>query len=62
MSFDDLDLGTLRKRRGEKWQAYGDDVLAAWVADMDFSPAEPIRRATHRGGVERKRKEISCIV
>jgi len=45
MSFDDLDLDTLRQRSGEKWQSYGDGVLAAWVADMDFPPAEPIRRA-----------------
>ncbi len=44
MNFDDLDLASLRRRTGEKWQLYGDDVLAAWVADMDFPPAEPIRK------------------
>ncbi len=44
MSFDDLDLATLRRRRGEKWQEYPSDVLAAWVADMDFPVAEPISR------------------
>lgn len=43
MNFDDLDLTQLRRRTGEKWQLYGDDVLAAWVADMDFPPAQPIR-------------------
>ena len=44
MSFDDLDLETLRRRRGEKWKQYPPDVLAAWVADMDFPVAEPISR------------------
>ena len=28
----------LRARRGAKWTRYGPDVLAAWVADMDFDP------------------------
>ena len=41
--FDDIDLAVLRARRGEKWQRYGDDVLAAWVADMDYPPAPAIR-------------------
>ena len=45
MSFDDLDLVSLRARPAEKWRQYpGDDVLAAWVADMDFPVAEPIQR------------------
>ena len=45
MNFDDLELRELRARLGEKWQRYpGDEVLAAWVADMDFPAAEPIRR------------------
>ena len=44
MSFDDLDLESLRRRRGEKWTEYPPDVLAAWVADMDFPVAEPISR------------------
>lgn len=44
MRFDSLDLTTLRARRGEKWALYPDDVLPAWVADMDFPVAEPIRR------------------
>jgi cystathionine beta-lyase len=44
MSFDDLDLETLRRRRGEKWTEYPADTLAAWVADMDFPVAEPISR------------------
>ncbi len=44
MSFDDLDIADLRRRRGEKWQDYPPDVLPAWVADMDFPVAEPIAR------------------
>ena len=35
----------LRGRRGGKWNRYDNDVLAAWVADMDFTVAEPIRDA-----------------
>ena len=44
MSFDDLDIADLRRRRGEKWTDYPPDVLPAWVADMDFPVAEPIAR------------------
>lgn len=39
-----LDLARLRRRRGEKWQLYPPDVLPAWVAEMDFPLAAPIRR------------------
>ncbi|MCP3986391.1 MAG: pyridoxal phosphate-dependent aminotransferase, partial [bacterium] len=42
--FDDLDTEVLRRRSGEKWQTYADDVLPLWVADMDFDVAEPIRQ------------------
>ena len=42
MDFDDLDIGRLRARTGEKWSQFGDDVLPAWVADMDFPPAPRI--------------------
>lgn len=44
MNFDDIDIETLRRRRGMKWKNYGPDVLAAWVADMDFPVAPPIQR------------------
>ncbi len=44
MSFDDLDIETLRRKRGEKWREYAPDVLHAWVADMDFPVAEPITK------------------
>ncbi|MDR2017987.1 MAG: pyridoxal phosphate-dependent aminotransferase [Syntrophobacterales bacterium] len=30
-----------------KWQRYGNDVIPAWVADMDFVSPEPIIRALH---------------
>lgn len=42
--FEDLEIDVLRRRSGEKWQAYPPDVLPLWVADMDFEIAEPIRR------------------
>ena len=43
--FDDLSLDRLRQRRSAKWGAYPADVLPAWVAEMDFPIAEPIKRA-----------------
>ena len=43
MDFDTLDMARLRGLSGNKWQRYGDDVLPAWVADMDFLQAAPIR-------------------
>ncbi|MPY92032.1 MAG: putative C-S lyase [Acidimicrobiia bacterium] len=41
--FDSVDVPDLRRRRGVKWAKYGPDTLAAWVADMDFPPAPPVR-------------------
>jgi len=38
-------LGWLRGKRGVKWHRPGADVVPAWVADMDFPVAEPIREA-----------------
>ncbi|HLU32059.1 MAG TPA: aminotransferase class I/II-fold pyridoxal phosphate-dependent enzyme [Acidimicrobiia bacterium] len=37
----------LRRRGGLKWTAFPDDVLAAWVAEMDFGLAPPIGAALH---------------
>jgi cystathionine beta-lyase len=51
--FDRLDLATLRRRRGEKWQLYGPDVLPAWVAEMDFPLAAPVQRVLAAAVVER---------
>lgn len=38
----------LRARRTAKWTAYPPDVLAMWVAEMDFPLAAPVRQALHR--------------
>ncbi len=43
--FDDVSVDTLRRRRTVKWSLYGPDVLAAWVAEMDFDVAAPVRAA-----------------
>jgi cystathionine beta-lyase len=53
VSFDDVDLERLRRRRTVKWQLYGPDVLAAWVAEMDFDVA-PVVRAAILDAVERE--------
>ena len=46
--FDAVSLEALRRRRGAKWTRYPPDVLPAWVADMDFDMAEPIRAGLAR--------------
>ena len=38
-------IGWLRDKRGVKWRRPGPDQLPAWVADMDFPVAAPIRSA-----------------
>ena len=43
--FDAVSLDALRRRRTVKWSLYGPDVLAAWVAEMDFDVAPPVRAA-----------------
>lgn len=45
LTFEDLSLERLRQRRSVKWRTYPPDVLPAWVAEMDFALAEPVRRA-----------------
>jgi cystathionine beta-lyase len=44
----ELPLDVLRARRNAKWAKYANDVLPAWVAEMDFAVAYPIRRAMQR--------------
>jgi cystathionine beta-lyase len=44
-SFDELSLDALRERRSAKWRTYAPDVLPAFVAEMDFPLAEPLRAA-----------------
>ena len=43
--FDNVDVERLRRRRTVKWTLYGPDVLAAWVAEMDFDVAPVVRTA-----------------
>ncbi len=45
MIIDDLTEAALRRRSGAKWSHYPAHVLPAWVADMDFEIAAPIRDA-----------------
>lgn len=44
-SYDDVRIKELRSRGNAKWQRYGEEVLAAWVAEMDFPLAPPIHQA-----------------
>ena len=41
----DLPIERLRRRRSAKWVRYSADVLPAWVAEMDFPLAEPVKLA-----------------
>lgn len=43
--FDDFSPESLIGRGSIKWSHYGPDVLAAWVAEMDFAAAPPVRAA-----------------
>ncbi len=45
---DDLDPEILKTRLSEKWHTYPDDIQPAWVAEMDFPLAEPIRVVLER--------------
>ncbi|UJA21189.1 aminotransferase class I/II-fold pyridoxal phosphate-dependent enzyme [Thermoleophilia bacterium SCSIO 60948] len=47
----DLDEARLRERTSAKWAYYG-DALPAWVAEMDFPLADPVRDAL-RAAVDR---------
>ena len=51
--FDDVDVERLRRRRTVKWTLYDPDVLAAWVAEMDFDVAPEVR-ATIVDAVDRE--------
>jgi cystathionine beta-lyase len=43
-----LSIAELRSRSGVKWHRYADDVVPAWVAEMDFGVAEPIQEVMRR--------------
>lgn len=45
--FDRVTEEDLRRRASAKWRVYPSDVLPAWVAEMDYPIAEPIKRALH---------------
>lgn len=47
-AFDLLAPADLRSRSGAKWQVPPRDVLPAWVADMDYPVAEPVKEAVRR--------------
>jgi len=47
VAIDEIPLEELRRRRSVKWRTYGDDIIPAWVAEMDFTLAEPIAAALH---------------
>lgn len=49
--FDDVDPAHLRASRSGKWNKFDADVLAAWVADMDF-PVAPCVTAALRHQVD----------
>ena len=40
---ENLSREALRDRKSEKWNSYPADILPAWVAEMDFPLAPPIR-------------------
>lgn len=44
-NLQDLPLARLRQRRSAKWTAFPDDVLPAFVAEMDFPLARPVKEA-----------------
>lgn len=44
MSFEAVDLDSLRRRRSEKWTAFPRDVLPSHLAEMDFMLAPPIEQ------------------
>lgn len=43
-----LTLDRLRAREGGKWRRYPQDVLPAWVADMDFAVAPAVQKVITR--------------
>jgi cysteine-S-conjugate beta-lyase len=48
LQLDTLDASRLSGRLSEKWQRYGDGVLPAWVAEMDYPIAPAIRAVLER--------------
>jgi cystathionine beta-lyase len=46
--FDDRDIRHQQARRSAKWHQYPADILPAWVAEMDFELAAPIKAEIER--------------
>ena len=46
--FEDVELSSLTRRPGVKWNRAAPDVLPAWIAEMDFAPAPAVREALVR--------------
>src|ERR1051326_3331886 len=44
----DLTVAELRARPGVKWHRHADDVLPAWIAEMDFDVPPPVHRVLRR--------------
>ncbi len=44
ISFSDVTTEELRQKRGAKWGSADSDILASWVADMDFQVASEIKK------------------
>jgi cysteine-S-conjugate beta-lyase len=51
--YDSLGPDALRRRGTVKWNRFDDDVLALWVAEMDF-PTAPVVKAAISDAVERE--------
>lgn len=47
-SFDALTPAQLRRRGSLKWDLEGQDLIGAWVAEMDLGVAPPVAQALHR--------------
>jgi len=47
VAIDEIPLEELRARRSVKWREYPAEVIPAWVAEMDFTLAEPIAAVLH---------------
>ena len=41
----EMTIEELRSRRNAKWSRFGEEVLPAWVAEMDFAMAPPVQEA-----------------
>ncbi len=44
-TYENLEAATLRQRRTSKWTHFEQDVIPAWIAEMDFPTAPVIREA-----------------